>query len=316
MTVLITGGTGFLGANLAKKLVAEDQQVVMFELNPNLKIVSDIINKVELVRGDIANWAEVLNVVKKYKVEKIFHTAALLSDNAERFPQRAYEVNANGTYHVLEAARLLDVKTVIFTSTNGTYGDHIGATVSNDAPQFPRIIYGSTKVAGERLGEYYCYRFGVNFRGLRFPSVIGPGRGPGGVSTYTTLSVQNPALGLPYEIYVSPETKAPVQYVDDAVNALKMLSEAPEDKLTRRMYSMSGVACCAADLVAEVKKLIPDAALTFKVNEQIDAIVKKIPMMEDLKAQQDWGWQQQYNSLTALVEKFVESVRNNRELYV
>ncbi len=316
MTILITGGTGFLGANLAKKLVAEDNQVVLFELNPNFRIVSEIIDKVEMVRGDIANWAEVLNVVKNYKIKTIFHTAALLSDNAERFPQRAYEINANGTYHVLEAARLFDVETVVFTSTNGTYGDHIGPTVSNDAPQFPRIIYGATKVAGERLGEYYYYRFGVNFRGLRFPPVIGPGRGPGGVSTYTTLTVQYPALGLPYEIYVAPETKAPVQYVEDAVNALKMLSEAPEEKLTRRMYSMSGVACCAADLVAEVKRLIPEAELTFKVNEQIDAIVKKIPMMEDIMAQQDWGWQQQYNSLPVIVERFVETVRKNRELYI
>lgn len=315
MTVLITGGTGFLGANLAKELVAEGQKVVLFELYPNLKLVSDIINEVEMVRGDIANWAEVLDVVKKYDIKKIFHTAALLSDNAERFPLRAYEVNSNGTWHVLEAARLFGVETVVFTSTNGTYGDHIGGTVANDAPQFPRIIYGSTKVAGERLGEYYRYRFGVNFRGLRFPSVIGPGRGGGGVSTYTSLTVQNPALGLPYDIYVAPETKAPILYVEDAVNALKMLSVAPEEKLTRRMYSMSGVACCAADLAGEVKRLIPEAELTFTLNEKLDSIVKNIPMMEDIMAQKDWGWQQQFNSVPAIVEKFIEGVRKNRELY-
>lgn len=316
MTTLITGGTGFLGASLAKRLVTENENVVLFELNPNMKIIADIVNKVEMVRGDVANWAEVLEVVKKHKITKIFHTAALLSENAEKFPLRAYEVNTNGTWHILEAARLFDVETVVFTSTNGTYGDHIGETVSNDAPQFPRIIYGTTKVAGERLGEYYRYRFNVNFRGLRFPSVIGPGRGGGGVSTYTTLAVQNPALGLPYEIYVSPETTAPVLYIDDAVKALKMLAEAPEERLTRRMYNLRGVTCCARDIVDVVKSFLPEAQISFVVNEQIDSIVKKIPTMDDNMAIQDWHWQQEFNSLQTIVDKFIKGVSQTRELYL
>lgn len=316
MTTLITGGTGFLGVNLAKKLVDRGEKIVLFELVPNLRILGEYVEKVELVRGDVANWPEVLDAVKQYDVDTIYHTAALLSVNAERNPLRAYQVNANGTWHVLEAARLFGVKTVVFTSTNGTYGDHIGKRVTNDAPQFPRIIYGSTKVAGERLGEFYRYRYGLNFRGLRYPSVVGPGRGAGGVSTYTTLAIQNAALGLPYEMYVSPETETPLLYIEDAVNAMIELAEAPEEKLTRRMYSMSGVFCSAGDLVKAIRSVVPEADITFKVDPEIDRVMQQIPYMEDLMAQQDWGWHQNYNDLSTLVETFVSTVRKDREMYL
>lgn len=316
MSILITGGTGFLGVNLAKRLVDQGHRVVLFELAPNLKVLGDYVSRVELVRGDVANWPEVLDVVKQYGVKTIFHTAALLSANAEKNPLRAYQVNANGTWHVLEAARLFDVETVVFTSTNGTYGDHIGKRVSNDAPQFPRIIYGSTKVAGERLGEFYHYRYGLNFRGLRFPSVVGPGRGAGGVSTYTTLAIQNAALGLPYELYVSPETETPLLYVEDGVSALVELAEAPEEQLTRRMYSMSGVFCSAGELVNEILNIVPDARITFNINPEIDEVMKKIPFMEDTLAARDWGWRQRYNDLPALVTSFVAEVQKKREIYL
>lgn len=315
MTVLITGGTGFLGANLARALVKEGIKIVLFESNPNMKIVDDFIDKVELIRGDVANWAEVMNIVKTYNIQKIFHTAALLSDNAEKYPLRAYQVNSTGTWNVLEAARLFEVKQVIFTSTNGTYGDHIGPIVSNDAPQFPRILYGATKIAGERMGEYYFYRFGLDFRGLRFPSVIGPGRGGGGVSAYTTLSVQLAALGKPYDIYVAPESYAPLLYVEDAVKAMIGLSKAQRDKLTRCMYSMKGVRCNAEELVSEIKKIIPEAQLNFVPDPAITDIVNKIPTMDDSLARQDWGFESDYNELPIMVQRFIEQVQADPDKY-
>ncbi len=315
MTVLITGGTGFIGANVAKRLVAEGEKVVLFELAPNLKLIDGIADSVELIRGDVANWAEVLDVVKSYDVKEIYHTAALLSDNAEKNPLRAYQVNSTGTWHVLEAARLFGAK-VIFTSTAATYGDHVGDVVTNDSPQFPRIIYGSTKVACERLGEYYFYRFGVNFRGIRFPSVIGPGRGGGGVSTYTTLAVQNPALGLPYDIFVAPESTLPVMYIDDAVNAMVTLARVSEDKLTRRMYIAAGAFCTAQELVNEVKRVLPDAVINFTPDQDMVDIVSRIPNMDDSVAREDWGWKSTLDNLPALVEKFIKDVQLNRTAYL
>ncbi len=315
MTVLITGGTGFIGAGIARKMVERGREVVLFEVYPNLNIIEDIRNKVEFVRGDVSNWAEVLDTVKSYNIKEIYHTAALLSDNAEKFPHKAYQVNATGTWHVLEAARLFEVEKVIFTSTVGTYGDHVSTPVANHAPQFPRIMYGTTKVAGERLGEYYFYRFGVNFRGIRFPSVIGPGRGAGGVSAYTTLTIQMPAQGQAFDIYVSPESSLPVLYIDDAVRALIMLSEAPEENLSSRMYNLKGTACTAQEIVDQVTKFIPDARLRFVPDEKITEMVDRVPaLMDDSLAKKDWGWEESFE-LASLIKTFIEGVQKHPQRY-
>ncbi len=309
MTVLITGGTGFIGAHLASMLVAEGKKVVLFELNMNYQLIKDIIDRVELIQGDVSNWAEVLDVVSKFEIKEIFHTAALLSDNAEKYPLRAYKVNATGTWHVLEAARQFKVERVMFTSTNGTYGDHIGPLVSNDAPQFPRIMYGASKIAGERLGEYYYYRYGIDFRGIRFPSVIGPGRGGGGISAYTTLIIQQAALGQPYDIYVNPDTSMPILYIDDAVKALLLLSKTPNEQLSRRVYSLKGLVCSANEIVEEVKRLVPEASINYAPDPLIVNLIKYIPNMDDSLSQKDWGWKCDYEQLPAMVSKFISELR-------
>jgi len=309
MTVLITGGTGFIGAHLASMLVAEGKKVVLFELNMNYQLIKDIVDRVELIQGDVSNWAEVLDVVSKFEIKEIFHTAALLSDNAEKYPMRAYKVNATGTWHVLEAARQFKVERVMFTSTNGTYGDHIGPLVSNDAPQFPRIMYGVSKIAGERLGEYYYYRYGIDFRGIRFPSVIGPGRGGGGISAYTTLIIQQAALGQPYDIYVNPDTSMPILYIDDAVKALLLLSRTPNEQLSRRVYSLKGLVCSASEIVEEVMRIVPEASLNYVPDPLIVNLIKYIPNMDDSLSQKDWGWKCDYEQLPAMVAKFISELR-------
>ena len=309
MTVLITGGTGFIGAHLASTLVAEGKKVVLFELNMNYQLIKDIVDRVELIQGDVSNWAEVLDVVSKFEIKEIFHTAALLSDNAEKYPMRAYKVNATGTWHVLEAARQFKVERVMFTSTNGTYGDHIGPLVSNDAPQFPRIMYGVSKIAGERLGEYYYYRYGIDFRGIRFPSVIGPGRGGGGISAYTTLIIQQAALGQPYDIYVNPDTSMPILYIDDAVKALLLLSRTPNEQLSRRVYSLKGLVCSASEIVEEVMRIVPEASLNYVPDPLIVNLIKYIPNMDDSLSQKDWGWKCDYEQLPAMVAKFISELR-------
>ena len=114
---------------------------------------------------------------------------------AERYPVSAFRTNLVGTFNVLEAVRLFGVGMVIFASSIATFGEGVSDPVSNEATQKPMTMYGVTKVASERLGEYYCGRFGVNFRALRLPSIVGVGRGPGGASAYSTLMIEKPARG-------------------------------------------------------------------------------------------------------------------------
>ncbi len=136
-----------------------------------------------------------LSAIKNHDAELIYHTGALLSAQAERYPVSAFRTNLVGTFNVLEAVRLFGVGMVIFASSIATFGEGVSDPVSNKATQKPMTMYGVTKVVSERLGEYYCGRFGVNFRALRLPSIVGVERGPGGASAYSTLMIEKPARG-------------------------------------------------------------------------------------------------------------------------
>ena len=98
MAKLITGGMGFIGTYLAHALLARGEEVVLFDVITSSPLIKDIKNKVKIVQGDLASWAEVLEVVKQYKIDGIYHTGALLSASAEEKPIAAYQVNAGGTF--------------------------------------------------------------------------------------------------------------------------------------------------------------------------------------------------------------------------
>lgn len=315
MINLITGGLGFIGSNLAGRLVEQGEEVFLFDIVPRSKLIDDIVDRVKVIQGDLSNWAQVLDIVRKYGVDCIYHTGALLSASAEENPLTAYMVNANGTFHILEAARLFGVKTVMFLSTIATYGPGLPDRVGDDTIQRPTTMYGVTKVLGERLGEYYHRKFGVNFRGIRFPSVIGPGRGHGGVSAYSTLIVQEPAAGRLYKVFVDEETRIPLLYIKDAVQSLIQLEQADEKSLKRRVYNIEGFSPTAIELARAVKKYLPDARIEFCPITEMVEIARSWPRELDSRcACEDWGWETRY-TLSKAIEDFVEEFRVRRYLY-
>ncbi|MBI2934019.1 MAG: NAD-dependent epimerase/dehydratase family protein [Chloroflexi bacterium] len=315
MPSLITGGLGFIGSHLARNLVAAGETVVLFDLIPRSRLVDDIRGRVAIVQGDLANWALLLDAVSRHRIDAIYHTAALLSAAAEESPLAAYSVNAGGTFHVLEAAKLFGVKRVIFLSTIATFGPGLPERVSDDAPQRPTTMYGVTKVFSERLGEYYHRKFGVNFRGVRLPSVIGPGRGGGGVSAYSSLVVQEPAAGRPYEVFVDEATRIPLLYINDAVRALVQLGQAREEQLKRRVYNIQGFSPTAGELADAVRKNLPQAVIRFKPVPEMVQIARSWPReLDDTNARREWGWETRYR-LEGTVEDFVKEYKKNKHLY-
>ncbi len=317
MSILITGGTGFIGTHLARQLLKRDLDVVLFDICPDLSLLEDVREKISIVTGDLASRTDVFKVVKEYDVKSVYHCGALLSESAEKDPSRAFEVNTIGTWHVLEASRLFGIEKVVFTSTIAAFGNYINrASVPNEAPQFPITMYGVTKVCSERLGEYYHRKFGVDFRAVRFPSVIGPGRGPGGVSAYTTLMIQMPALEIPYDIFVHEDAQIPILYVKDAVRALILIHEAPNERLRRRVYNIEGVSPTAKEIAEQVGILLPNSRLRFRPVPEMVKIVSSWPVrLEETAARKEWVWEMKY-SLSEIVKDFVAEVRSERDLYL
>jgi len=312
---LITGGHGFIGYYLAKHLLEEDEQVVLFDVASESRLTKGIRDSVKIVRGDLANWAQVLDVVRDNEINSIYHAGALLPPVTEQCPAAAYAVNITGTFNVLEAARLFGVDSVIYPSTLATFGRDVPRIVPNDASQRPPNMYGVTKVCCERLGEYYYTRFGVNFRGVRLTPIIGMGRFDKAQSAYNYLAVQESAMGRPYTIYVDRSTTIALLYVKDAVLGLLDLKNADDERLTRRVYNLYGFSATAQELVDTVRRHIPEAQIGFKPDQAMITAVENLPQrLDDTLAREDWGWSPRY-SLDQAVEDFIKEVRANRDIY-
>lgn len=315
MAVLITGGSGFIGLELTKSLVNRGEKVVIFD-----KVIDDSLfatdERVQKVKGDITNWPEVLNVVQQNRIDTIFHLAAILSAISEESPWASININALGTLYVLEAARLFKVNKVIFTSSMGVYGiTSYNSVVTEDSVQRPSTIYGVTKVFGELLGLYYHTKFGIDFRGVRFPQLIGPGVKTMGFGQYSSWLIEAAIKREPFDVWVPEDTVIPLMYIKDAIRSLIMLYDAPEDKIKTRVYNLGQILPppTAKDLVDTVKRYYPDAQIAFKPDPKAVSVLKTIPrMIKADAAQQEWGWHIAYD-LEETVKDFIEEVKIMRK---
>ena len=196
MAVLITGGYGLIGSELARMLVNKGETVWVLDKWIAPQLFSGMEEKVTSIQADLGNFARILEAVKESSPRVIFHLGGMLSYPSNADPQSAFSTNVAGTYHVLEAARLFNVPKVIFTSTIATYGLDLQKPVIDDFTlQRPVTMYGSTKVFGELLGRFYKTKYGIDFRAVRFPSVVGPGAKTAHISIYNAWAVEKAFYG-------------------------------------------------------------------------------------------------------------------------
>lgn len=305
MAILITGGSGFIGLELSRILLEKGYEVVLFDIVPPEKGKE---GRANFVKGNISDWAEVVNVVRDWKVENVFHLAAMLSAQCEANPWAAVQVNGLGTYHILEASRLFGVKKVIFTSSMGAYGVVPQGVVSDETIQRPPIMYGVTKVFGELLGLYYHRRFGIDFRGVRFPQLVGAGIKSEGYGQYNPRMIESALRGIPFEAWVTKETSIPIMYVKDAIRCLLELFEAEESRIKTGVYCVGQIipSPTAGALLEEIEKHVKKALITFKPDPNAMDILRSIPQkLDDQNARSEWGWSIRYG-LKEMVEDFIK----------
>ncbi len=315
--ILITGGMGFIGSHLARELLRRGYDVVLLDVMVNETLIRDIRDRVKIVRGDVTTLTQLVEAVKKHGVDAIIHCAALLSSAAEADPQLAYKVNFEGLWNVFEVARVMDLDAVIFASSVAAYGSDAPQTVREDVHTLPNTLYGISKQLGEMLGLWFHRRYGIDFAAFRYGSVIGPGRRDGGASGYSTLIIQKPAQGEPYVVNVPEDSRIPIVYVKDAVDATLTAYEKIRG-LKSRVYNLASLIPSprATDLMDAVKRHIPTAEVTFKPNARVTEIVKSWPRDFDVtRTQSELGWGPKYGSLDSLVSDFISEVSQHLDRY-
>ncbi|NVM25852.1 MAG: NAD-dependent epimerase/dehydratase family protein [Desulfobacterales bacterium] len=319
MSTLVTGGTGFIGAQVVRVLLEKgEKDIVVFDINPSTKLLDDVADKVEVVRGDLGNFSHVLSLVKNVRPTVIYHLGGMLSVPSDADNAASFRANAMGTFHVLEAARLFEVPQVLFSSTLATYGLDVRDDAVNDYTlQRPQLFYGATKVFCELMGLFYKRKFGLDFRGVRYPSIVGPGVKTPGVVQYTSWVIEECAKGNPYTMYVKPETKCPVMYFKDAARAIVMLGEAPLAVIKMVNYVIAGVTpiATAQELVDMVKARIPTAQIDFEPDLELQKILDKLLLpVDDSIARKEWNWKPEYNQ-ERIVDDFLEEMRMHPQRY-
>jgi len=306
--MLITGGTGFVGAELAALLIQRGERPILLDVAPLTGFLEDLKHGVDYVRGSVANLPEVLNAVAERGVDCIFHLAGMLSLPSEDNPWAAVNVNAMGTYHVLEAARLFNVEKVIFSSSIAVYSEDLPeGEITETTYSRPKTLYGSCKVFGELMGRFYARRFGLDFRALRLPSVVGPFSTAVHMSSYNCWAIEEALKGRSYALPVEPGVKVPAIYFKDAARALLLLSNADRSSVSTVVYNIAGIvpSYTAQELVDAVIRKVPEARLSFDPDPRVMALLAGIGQMEisDERARKEWNWEISYN-LDKMVDDF------------
>jgi len=318
MGVMVTGGTGLIGATLVRMLLERDEKnVVAFHRNPAKKTLDDVAERVALVQGDLGNFSHVLEAVKNHRPRTIYHLGAMLTLPSDADPPAAFQSNIAGTFHILEAARLFDVKQVLFASSIGAYGADVQSEIIDDyTVQRPNTMYGVSKVFGENLGSYYKLKYGLDFRSLRYPGIIGAGFRTPSLAQYASKMIEESAMGRPFSLQMASDAKFPLLYVKDAALAMIKLSHAPEADIKMVNYLLNGIEPLktAQELVEMVKARLPEARLTFEPDPGLTEIYYSIPSFDGSCARVEWGWQPQYD-FDRLMDDFIAELTQNPERY-
>lgn len=178
---LITGGAGFIGSNLARFILDKGHEVVVLDnfATGKRENLEEIRDRITLIEGDIRDRATVDQAVEGCKA--IFHQGALGSvPRSVEDPLTSHDVNVNGTITVLESARALGVKRIVFAASSSAYGDQPTSPKHEGMVPMPISPYASSKVCCEVYLQAYAAVYGMETVALRYFNVFGPRQDPFG----------------------------------------------------------------------------------------------------------------------------------------
>ena len=267
-TIMITGGSGFLGTYVARVLAERGDRVVVFDAAgpvPELAaLTARFERQIVYVRGQILDLSSLLRGVQQHRVERIFHAAALYDPPYSlEEPALTFQVNVNGTINVLEAARFLGLQRVVQSSSIAVYAPRQYEPIDELHPILlpsagnPLGAYGASKAAAEIVGLSYYSSNGVDFIALRNSAIYGYGmRYP----MYIKPMVENSVRKLPTRFATGGDMRRDYTHVKDIAQAVLKALDVPASTLTQRIFNIGSGTMHSATQVAEtVRKILPEA---------------------------------------------------------
>ncbi|NND14897.1 MAG: NAD-dependent epimerase/dehydratase family protein [Eudoraea sp.] len=307
-TTLIIGACGQIGTELtlalrkakgAAKIIASDIQEGSAQLMQS--------GPFEML--DATDYSAVEDTVLHQDVSEIYLMAAMLSATAEKFPQKAWNLNMKSLLHVLDLAKEGKVEKIFWPSSIAVFGpDSPKKNTPQQAIMEPSTVYGISKLAGERWCSYYHQKYGVDVRSIRYPGLLSWKTAPGGGTTDYAIEMYHKAVANgKYTCFLNKDTRLPMMYMDDAIRATLQLMSAPADNIeSQSSYNLAAINFTPEELAQSIRNHIPE----FKVDYEPDfrqQIADSWPSsLDDQAARKDWGWAPEFD-----LERTTEEMLSN-----
>jgi UDP-glucose 4-epimerase len=321
-TVLVVGGSGFIGTHLSKQLVERGDQVITYDMrppNPQLEwLMGSDKDTIVFEQGSVESWPQLLLAIKRHRPNKIAHLAApidLLGLN--RNPKIAFDMMAAGTVNVLEACRIFDVQRLVFFSSIGVLPEVQYQPIDANHPtlmadQGPGSgAYGAGKIAGEAF--CWAYRTGHN---LDFV-IIRPSAAYGFHTTNPTIfintMVEAAVRGQPLSFESGREFPRDYTHVHDIAGIAVAALNAPPERLKHRVfYAATGRKLITAGEVAElIMSIIPSARIEMAsgLSEQ-DRLGIRFRGVHDMQpVKEQLGYDVKYVDIRDGIREYIETTK-------
>ena len=295
--ILIVGACGQIGTELTlalRSLYGKDR-VIASDIRHG---GSELMDSGPFETLDATDPNAVEELVVHHGVDEIYLMAAMLSATAEKFPDRAWNLNMNSLFHILRLARERKISRLFWPSSIAVFGR---TTPREQTPQTtimePGTVYGISKQAGERWCEYYSRKFGVDVLSLRYPCLISWKTEPGGGTTDYAVEIFHEALKHDaYTCYLREDTRLPMMYMDDAIRATIELMQADADRLrVRSSYNLSAMSFTPAELARAIRVHQPDFEMSYAPDFRQEIAETWPGSIDDSEARSDWGWKPEFD---------------------
>jgi nucleoside-diphosphate-sugar epimerase len=295
--ILVIGACGQIGTELTYKLRAiyGIDNVIASDIR---KLNNEVVNSGTFEVVNALDYNQIKHLVEVHQITDIYLMAALLSATAEKNPAFAWDLNMNSLFHVLNLAKAKKIKKIFWPSSIAVFGP---TTPRENTPQYtimePSTVYGISKQSGERWCEYYYSHFGVDVRSVRYPGLISWSTAPGGGTTDYAVDIYHKALSNgKYECFLSSETKMPMMYMDDAIDATIRIMQAPAKKIKiRSSYNLAAMSFTPTEIASEIKKHITDFTISYQPDFRQSIADSWPASIDDARARADWNWHNEFD---------------------